>query len=234
MMRRYILLFGLCLPQLAAASADDSHISVKDIYFGEALYYAYQGRYVDSIPRLDIGFGRFYEQGKPGPDPLHFQFGHSRFSAGDFELSYRMHQRAGNVINAIHESSADQMVRNEAAYRLARIYLENGNPVGALKTIGKIKGRIPEDLREDELFLRAQIYMANGRFADSVKLLQALQNSTGYKGFAAFNLGVAYIRSGQENHGLDQFSKAAEVSGDDDITSSIRDKANLTLGYRML
>lgn len=234
MMRRYIWLFGLCFPPLSFAGVGTSHVNERDLYFGEAFYYAYQDKYVDAISRLDIGLGKFYGLDKPNLDPLHFQFGYYKFSVGDFELSYRMHQRAGRAIKAIFESNADQLVRNEAAYRLARIFLQKGEPEGALQNIEQITGKIPESIREDEPFLRAQIYMANGKFADAVKILRELQNTKSYKGFAAYNLGVALIKSGQEKQGLAQLDKAGQISGDDDVTLSIRDKANLALGYRLI
>lgn len=234
MMRRYIWLFGLCFPPLCFAGVGTSHVNEKDLYFGEAFYYAYQDNYVDAISRLDIGFGKFDGLDNPNLDPLHFQLGYSRFSVGDFELSYRMPQRAERAIKAIFESNADQLVRNEAAYRLAHIFLQEGEAENALQSIEQITGKIPENIREDELFLRAQIYMANGKFADAAKNLQEFQNTKSYKGFAAYNLGVALIKSGQEKQGLDQLDKAGQISGDDEVTLSIRDKANLALGYRLI
>lgn len=234
MMRKYICLFGLCLSSLALAGVDAPRIDEKDLYFGEALYYAYQGKHVDAITRLDIGAERVYPPGKSNPDPLHFKFGNAGFTAGDFEISYRMYRRAERAYKAISESSADQSVRNEAFYRLARVYMQKNEPQNALQSIGKITGKIPDEIREDVLFLRAQIYMANGKFADAAKILRELQSTDSYKGFAAYNLGVALIKSGQEQQGLDQLDKAGRISGDDDVALSIRDKANLALGYRLL
>jgi hypothetical protein len=216
------------------ASVDNSHVNEKDLYFGEAFYYALQGNYIDAIARQGIASSRFYGLDKTNLNPLHFQFGHSQLSAGDFELSYRMHQRAVRAIKAIFESNADQSVRNEAAYRIARIYMQKGELENALKSIGQITGKIPEGIRDDEQFLRAQIYMANGKFSDAVKILQELQDAKSYKGFVPFNLGVALIKTGQEKKGLDQLDEAGQISGDDEVTLSIRDKANLTLGYRLI
>jgi hypothetical protein len=234
MIRRYIWLAGLCLPPFSSAGADTSHVNEKDLYFGEAYYYSYQDKYVDAITRLDIATGKFYGPGKSNPDPLHFPIGDPRLYAGDFELSYRMLHRAERAIKAILESNADPLVRNEAAYRLARIYLQKGEAENASTSLGLITGNISEDIREDVLFLRAQIYMANGRFADAVRILQQMQDSRSYKGFVHYNLGVALIKAGLEKQGIDQLDKAGKISGDDEVTSSIRDKANLALGSRLI
>jgi tetratricopeptide (TPR) repeat protein len=216
------------------AGVDASPVNERDMYFGEAFFYAYQDKYVDAITRQEIPFEKLYGKAKPSPDPLHFQFGSSQFSAGDFELAYRMYQRAGRTLKAISESNADQLIRNEAEYRLAQIYLRKNEPEKALKSIDKITGKIPEDIREDVLFLRAQIYLANGKFTDATKLFQELEKAKSYEGFAAYNLGVSLIKSGQEKQGLDQLEKVGGMPGNNDVTLSIRDKANLALGYRLM
>ena len=230
MMHRYIWLFWLCLPSLSFASTDTSSVDELKLYFGEAFFFASQGNYIDAITRRGMLYGPINSK----LDPLHFQFGNSQFSAGDFELSYRMYQRAGRTFKAIAEGNANQLVRNEASYRLARYYLQNGEPVNALKSIGKITGNVPKSISEDLIFLRAQIYMANGKFTDAASSLQELKASENYKGFASYNLGVALIMSGQEKLGLDQLAITGEMLGDDEVTLAVKDKANLALGYRLM
>lgn len=236
MMRRYISLFLLCFTPLSFAGVGAAHINERDLYLGEAFYYANQDKYFDAITRLDIAFERFYGLDKRDPklNPLHFQFGYSQYSLGDLESSYRMFQRARRAFTAVFDSNVDQSIRNEAAYQLARLSLKNGEPAEALQNIKKISGKVPESIREDELFLRAQIYMANGDFVDAAKTLREMKNAEGYKGFAAYNLGVALIKIGQEKEGLEQLEMAGKISGDDDVSAAIRDKANLALGYRMM
>jgi hypothetical protein len=234
MVFRYIWLAWLCMPLLSVASADTSHVNEKDLYLGEAFYSACQGNYVDAITRRDIALMKLNKPAQASFDPLHFRIGSSQFSAGDFEWSYRMYRRGERIYKAISEGHADQLVRNEAAYRLARIYLQEDEPENALKSIGNISGEIPEGFHDDELFLRAQIYMANGKYFGAVQPLQELQNSKNYKGFAAYNLGIALIKSGQKKQGLDQLDKAGDISGDDDLVLSIKDKANLLLGYQLM
>ena len=229
----YLLLLGLCLPAFSIAGAETRRLSENDIYFREALYHAFQGDYIEAISRLDIASGRL-SRVEPNVDPLHFDVGNLKFSKGDFEASYRMYQRAKDALKAILGKSDNQLIRNETSYRLARIFMQEGDIKEALNAIEKIHGEVPENIREEELFLRAQIYMANGNSAGAVRLLQRLSDSGGYKGFAVYNLGVALINIGQEKQGLDQLDKAGQKSADDEIVLSLRDKANLALGYRWM
>ena len=234
MMRRCICLLGLFFSSFSFSADDASRASAKDLYLGEAFYYALQGEYVDAITRLDTELGQFYRLDDPSLDPLHFQINHANYSVGDFELSYRMHQRAGRAIKSVLEGKVDQSIRNEAAYRLARIYVQKDDPGSALSTVEKITGRIPEQIRDDELFLRAQIYMLTGKSAEAIKILEGLQGAKSFEGFSTYNLGIALIQNGQELKGFEQLDKAGQIRSDDEATLAIKDKANLQLGNRLL
>lgn len=233
-MARYIWLFGLCFIPLSFASDVPLHAKVKDLHLGEVFFYAYQGKYFEAITRLEIEFGQGYQADEFNHGSLHFQASNTGLSVGDVELSYRMTQRAELVIKAISESNIDQPARNEMAYRLARLYMQKNEPEKALFTIKKISGLISEEIRDDEQFLRAQIYMANGQFEDAVKILQVLQEIKNFEGFAAYNLGIALYRSGQEQKGLEQLDKTGQITSDDEGALAIKDKTNLILGYQLL
>ena len=233
MIRFYICLLGLCFSYYSFAE-EASKSAAKDLYLGEAFYYAFQGEYVDAITRLDTELGQFYRLDDPNLDPLHFQVNFANFSVGDFELSYRMHLRAGRAIKSVLEGNVEQSIRNEAAYRLARIFVQKDDPRSALSTIEKITGKIPDKIRDDEQFLRAQIYMLTGKFEAAIPILQDLQGSRNYVGFATYNLGIALIQNGQELKGYEQLDKAGLINSDDEGVLAIRDKANMLLGNRLI
>ena len=141
-----------------------------------------------------------------------------------------MHHRAGRAIKAVLEGDVDEPVRNEAAYRLARIHFQKDQPDDALRALDGIRGRIPEGIRDDIEFLRANIYMATGRPSDAVDVLRRLQSSQSLHGFAAYNLGIALLQDGQQPAAIQQLNKAGQVSAGDQSTLAIRDKSNLVLG----
>lgn len=234
MLRRSLWLFGLCLTAQAFAADTPSQKAPRDLYLGEAFYYAQQGEYFDAISRLDTELGQFYRLDERNLDPFHLQSNFAEFSVGDFELSYRMHQRAGRAIKAVLEGNVSQDIKNEAAFRLARIYYQKSEPENALHAIERITGKVPDRISDDEQFLRAQINMVNGRFAEAITILQGMKNSKGYEGFAGYNLGIALIQNDQEKAGLAQLEKTGQINSSDEGTLSIKDKANLVLGYRLL
>src|SRR5215510_4978898 len=145
---------------------------LRDLYFGEAIYHAMQGRYFDALQRLDTELGMYRGLDQPELDTLHYHINDAEFSVGDFELNYRMHHRAGRAIKAVLEGAVDESVRNEAAFRLARIHFQKDQLEDALQALGRINGRMPEQIKDDLEFLRANIDMATAHPADAVKVLQ--------------------------------------------------------------
>src|SRR6185295_3412359 len=166
---------------------------LRDLYFGEALYQANQGRYFEALERLDAELALHNGIDEPQRDSLQFHIGEAEFSVGDFELYYRMHLRAGRAIKAVLEGAVDESVRNEAAYRLARIHFQKDQAADALQALDCITGKVPVAIRDDVEFLRANVYLALGRPADAAGVLKRLQGAQSLTGFAAYNLGIAML-----------------------------------------
>src|SRR5512136_2905119 len=105
----------------ATAAAPCAAADLRDLYFGEALFQAYQGQYFDALERLDAELAQHRRVDEPQLDSLQYHIRQADFSVGDFELRYRMHLRAGRAIRAVLDADVEQPVKNEAAYRLAKI-----------------------------------------------------------------------------------------------------------------
>jgi predicted negative regulator of RcsB-dependent stress response len=206
--------------------ADES----PDPYFGEAVYYALQGDWFDALERLDTEVLQHREVDEAQLDSLYLHIDDAEFSLGDFELRYRMHHRAGRAITAVLEGAVDERIRNDAAYRLARIHFQKQQMEDALLALDRIEGEIPKAIRDDIGFLRANVYLAQGRPLEAVPVLEELLKSDEYGGFAAYNLGIAWFEDGQRSKALEQLDIAGTMKSDEPGDSAIRDKANLVLG----
>ncbi|MDH5584577.1 MAG: tetratricopeptide repeat protein [Gammaproteobacteria bacterium] len=223
---------GLLLTTLAAPPAvSEEH---EDLYYGEALYFAYQGQYFEALERLDTEVKQHDDVDEPELDSLFAYMDDAEFSLGDFELRYRMHHRAGRAIKAVLEGAVDEVVRNDAAYRLARIHFQKQQMEDALLALDRIQGEIPRSIRDDIEFLRANVYLAQGKQLESAEVLKRLQDSDEYGGFASYNLGIAYLQNGQRTAALEQLDRAGQINTDDASELAIRDKANLVLGSILL
>src|SRR5216117_477898 len=167
---------------------------------------------------------------QPELDTLHYHINDAEFSVGDFELDYRMHHRAGRAIKAVLEGAVDEAVRNEAAFRLARIHFQKGQLDDALHALERIEGAVPEEIKDDVEFLRANIDMSTGRPSEAVKVLQQLRSDESLAGFVAYNLGIALLQDGRPQEAIEQLDKAGQLSAGDPAGLAIRDKSNLVLG----
>lgn len=219
--------FGLTALLAAGPGFGDQ---LKDLHFGEALYYAHQGQYLEALERLDAELGQHHDLDEPQLDTLHLHAGEAEFSVGDFELNYRMHHRAGRAIKAVLEGNVEEAVRNEAAYRLARIHFQKDQLDEALHALDRIRGRLPKDLEHEVEFLRANVYLAGGRPADAASVLQRLQGAAGLKGFAEYNLGIALLQDQRAKDAVEQLDKAGKIDARAEAVKAIRDKSNLILG----
>jgi len=223
---RQLIALGLVLGLAATPAAGD----LKDFYFGEALYHALQGRYFDALQRLDTERAMYRGLDQPQLDTLHYHINDAEFSVGDFELNYRMHHRAGRAIKAVLEGAVDEAVRNEAAFRLARIHFQKGQLDDALHALARIQGTVPEQIKDDVEFLRANVYIATGRPSEAVKVLEQVRSDEGLAGFVAYNLGIALLQDGRQQEAIAQLDKAGQLPSPDKAGLAIRDKSNLVLG----
>ena len=234
-MTRLIVIFTILIVMASSAVGDASaNDELKDLYFGEALYCAFRGEWFDSIARLDMELGQFYGIDEPELDTLYYHINHAEFAVGDFELAYRMHHRAGRAITRVIEGNVEEQVRNEAIFRLARIYFQKDQPVNALHAIERINGDVPERIRSDLAFLRAHIYMANGRFEEAAGILRKLQGEENLEGFSTYNLGIALMRDGKVQEGRQCLNQAGQIKSNNPATLAIKDKSNLVFGTKLL
>jgi tetratricopeptide (TPR) repeat protein len=225
------LALGLAFfPALGHAAHPAQDAGLKDPYFGEALYHVYQGQYFDALQRLDTELGQYHGLDEPRLDSLHYYINDAEFDVGDLELNYRMHQRAGRAVKAVLEGAVDESVRNEAAFRLARINFQKDQFDDAESALARIQGTVPEGIKDDVEFLRANIDMATGRPGDAVNVLQQVHSDPSLTGFVAYNLGIALFLNGRTQEAIAQLDKAGRLPPPDGAGLAIRDKSNLVLG----
>jgi len=234
MYRLFVSLIILIFAVSSAQAGPSAPKALKDLYFGEALYDAFQGEWFEAIARLDTELEQHHGLDEPERDTLYYHINQAEFAVGDFELAYRMHQRAGRAITAVIEGNVEETVRNEAIFRLARIYFQKEQPVNALYAVERIRGVVPPNIIDDLAFLRAQILMANGRFAEAAGILRDLQDVESLEGFSTYNLGIALLKEGKALEGRQYLDRTGRINSNNTLTLAIRDKSNLVLGSKLL
>src|SRR5260370_30408376 len=102
-MRATRQLIGLALA-LGVAARPVTGGDLRDLYFGEALYHAYQGQYFDALQRLDTDLAQYHVPHEPKHDTVHYHINDAEFATVFFELNNRIQQRPRPSIKALLET----------------------------------------------------------------------------------------------------------------------------------
>lgn len=198
---------------------------IKDPHYGDGLFYFYQSRYFTSVTGLMVSqhFDRV---------PLHKD--EAEVLRGGLFLSYGLHREAGQIFAELIERGAPPAVRDRAWYYLAKIRYQRGFIGEAEDAIARIESPLPPPLEEDRLLLHSNLLMARADFTAAAKVLSSVPAKGSAGTYARYNLGVALMRSGDVKSGsvlLDDIGKAPATTEE---FRSLRDKANLALGFTAL
>ena len=253
MFSRYLLITVACLGSLGVNAASGlKSVELRDLYFGEVLFYAYQDRHFEALSRLDTELLQHYRIDEAELDPLFLNLGQAEFSVGDIELQYRMDKRAGKAIQAVLGSGIDLATRNQAAFALAKMYHRKNDAPATLYALDLIKqdldlskydgdaspeelrGELPENFWIDVAYLRAQANIGVGQYTKAVEILESLRGEPSLRGYVLYNLGIALIQAQQELEGLRVLDELGRLETDEKDLLALKDKANLKLAYRLL
>jgi hypothetical protein len=202
-----------------------AHIGVHSPHYGDSLFYFFQGRYFTSVSQLMVSqqFGRM----APHDDE-------AEILRGGLFLSYGMHREAGEVFAKLIERGAPQPVRDRAWFYLAKIRYQRDLLAEAENALGRIEKRLPGDLEEDRALLQANVLMAQARYAEASKVLEALAKGPAASSYARYNLGIALIRSTDSLRGAELLDQVGKMPATSDEYRSLRDQANVALGFASL
>jgi hypothetical protein len=210
----------------ASAAADASRdvgSVVKAPHYGDSLFYFFQDRYFTSVTNLMVSQQQIRL-------PQHED--EAEVLRGGLFLSYGMHREAGQIFAQLIEKGTPPPVRDRAWFYLAKIRYQRGYLADAEDAIGRIENPLPGDLEEDRFLLRASLLMARQDYAGAARLLSQMKPGSGL--YARYNLGVALIKSGESVRGIALLDELGRAPAASEEIRSLRDKANVALGYAAL
>lgn len=214
-MRKVTRTIGCLLVTLAAATGAQS--APDRLLQGEALFESLLGNHLDALLVLNSG-----------PSP--------RGAAGiaDAQLALGL---GGTVAKDIKTRPVDPealQARNRDAYRLALYYYHRREPALAMKALDSIEGKAAGVSATDQDYLRALLYMEFGRFRDAAGLLYELPLAQRPGGYTQYNMGIAQIKSGNEERGRSTLAGLGRSGSGDAEVAALKDLANIKLAYRYL
>ncbi len=220
-----LVLLVLVAPATYAARNDKQPIVVQDPHYGEVLFYFYQEDYFPAIVRLLAA--RDQQQLSNHADD-------SELLLGGMYLSYGHHLEAADIFERMLADNVSPEIRDRTWFFLAKVWFQRGYHDKSLQALSLIEGELPKNLQREALMLQGQILIDAGEYDRAIALLQNWKGKTEWASYAKFNIGVALVRSGRVDEARELLNDLGTLNPFNDEMTSLRDKANLALGYALL
>ena len=231
---RPLLLSGLLLT-LPLASAMGKNVKpdpdglpphdVKDLHYGDVLFYFFQDDFFDSITRLLAA---------QQLDRLPNTQGEAELLLGGLYLSMGEHVEAGNIFERLLNANTTEAVRNKAWFYLGKIWYKRGYLQESEHALRQVSDKIQPRISAERYMLLAQIMLREDRYDDAIAALSAWHGPPDWTAYAQFNLGVALVRKGRLPDAIPHLDQVGRMDASNEELLALKDKANLALGFALL
>ncbi|MGO9513355.1 MAG: tetratricopeptide repeat protein [Steroidobacteraceae bacterium] len=232
---RPVFLGGLLLALLPLAPAAAKNIKpdpnglpphpVKDLQWGDVLFYYFQDDYFDSITRLLAAQQQ---------DRLQHTEGEAELLLGGLYLSLGEHVEAGKIFEALLVGKTSEAVRNKAWFYLGKVWYQRGYLQESERALRKVSDKIQPRISAERYMLLAQLMLRQERYDDAIAALSNWHGAPDWTAYAQFNLGVALVRKGRIPEAIAYLDRVGRMETSSEELLSLRDKANLALGFALL
>ena len=226
-----IALLAAGLSQVWAARRSDPDklpsIKVQDLHYGDVLfhYWADEDSGLETLTRLEA-----YNHWQRMP---HHAVDAQLLAAGLY-LQLGMHNQAGERFATLLGDDIPPGVRNKAWFYLGKIWYERGYFDRSEQALNRIQGQLPPQQEAERTHLLVNVLMREQRYDEAIALLESWQGPPDWTAYARFNLGVALVRAGRLAQADPVLTKLGTLQTDSDELLTMRDKANLALGFAYL
>ncbi len=208
--------------------------TVKDLYYGDVLFYYFQDDYFGALTRLRAAQEK---------DRVSHHAEEAELLLGGLYLSYGQHLEAGRIFERLLASNVAGAVRDRAWFYLGKIWYQRGywqeaeralREVGRADPTARVQRVLSPALRAELHNLLAQVLINQGRYDEAITLLKDPAAPPDWQAYAQFNLGVALVRAGRLPEAAQILDAVGQLNTSDEELLALKDKANVALGYAYL
>jgi tetratricopeptide (TPR) repeat protein len=223
-----LLALPLAAPQAKNVKPDPNGLAphaVQDLAYGDVLFYFYQDDYFDSTTRLLAArqLGRIPHTQEE-----------AELLLGGLYLSLGEHVEAGRIFEALLNKNTSEFVRNRAWFYLGKVWYQRGYLDESERALREVSDKIDPRISAERYMLLAQLMMRQGRYDDAITALAQWHGAPDWTAYAQFNLGVALVRRGRLPEAVGYLDRVGTIQTRSEELLSLRDKANLALGFALL
>jgi hypothetical protein len=198
---------------------------VKDLHYGDVLFYFYQDDYFDSITRL-LAARQL--------DRIPHTQGEAELLLGGLYLSLGEHVEAGRIFEALLNQNASEAVRNKAWFYLGKVWYQRGYLAESERALRQVSDKTDQRINAERYMLLAQVMMRQGRYDDAIAALSNWHGAPDWTAYAQFNLGVALVRKDRLADAIPYLDRVGRIETRSEELLALKDKANLALGFALL
>jgi hypothetical protein len=198
---------------------------VKDLHYGDVLFYFYQDDYFDSITRLLAA-----RQLNRLPNTQ----GEAELLLGGLYLSLGEHVEAGKIFEKLLAANTSENVRNKAWFYLGKVWYQRGYLEESERALRQVSDKIQPRISAERYMLLAQLMLRQERYDDAIAALSGWHGPPDWTAYAQFNLGVALVRKGRLADAIPHLDQVGRMETSSEELLALRDKANLALGFALL
>lgn len=198
---------------------------VKDLHYGDVLFYFYQDDYFDAITRL-LAARQL--------DRLPHTQGEAELLLGGLYLSLGEHAEAGRIFEALLKQNTSEAVRNKAWFYLGKVWYQRGYLEESERALRQVSDKIDPRINAERYMLLAQLMMRQERYDEAIAALSKWRGAPDWTAYAQFNLGIALVRKGRLADAIPYLDRVGSIDAGTEELLSLKDKANLALGFALL
>jgi Tetratricopeptide repeat len=198
---------------------------VKDLHYGDVLFYFYQDDYFDAITRLLAA-----QQLERLPNTQ----GEAELLLGGLYLSLGEHVEAGKIFERLLAANTSENVRNKAWFYLGKVWYQRGYLEESEQALRKVSDKIQPRISAERYMLLAQLMLRQDRYDDAIAALNAWHGPPDWTAYAQFNLGVALVRKSRLPEAIAHLDQVGRMETSSEELLALKDKANLALGFALL
>jgi TolA-binding protein len=225
---RILLTLFLAIPLCASADIRNGEPEeLRDLHYGEALFQLYQQNYFPAIVHILAARKQGLMQAYADEPEL---------LLGGLYLAYGMPDTAETLFNRILQNSESPEVMNRAWLQLGKSRHRRGNMKAAISALNQVGEKLKPEASDEKHHLSGLIGLLQNNESDALADLNKISQQSDWTLYGRYNQAIAHLRGNQQEQGLALLQAiGSEIDEDDNIEAkSIRDRANLALGYLLI
>ncbi|NNM50726.1 MAG: hypothetical protein HKM02_00670 [Pseudomonadales bacterium] len=206
-------------------SLTDNQADMREFVYGSILYNFYCGRYYSSINGILTAKGQGYINNDDGDTAL---------LLGDIYSRIDMPYYANAVFSRIINQNTLSSIKQQTWLNKGELYYRRGQLTEAEKILIVPRDALTNEQDVKRRVILSNIYMDEGHADKASSILDNIPLDTKYSAYAYYNAGVANLRQGRDNQGMNELEKVINMPVGGDEVNAIKDKASLAIAYQSL